>query len=439
MNDVGAPGASLASSVAGRGMAAVRQLARTVAAARIPGQALILRSPTREVERFGREEAGDVDLDPVWETVRQLYRTGLHPAIALSVRHRGRLVLDRTIGHLWNPPGGEPGPVVTPDSLFNLFSATKIITSTLVHALSSDGLIDLDAPVATYLPEFARHGKGGIQIRHLLNHTAGIPDMPPIQGVEALIEAGRMELGPLFDLRPQSEPGVRTAYHAMTSWFLLQEIIEQQTGLGLRDALRRRLLDPLGFAHLDYGVRAELADNVARHAVTGPPVPGFASRIFDRNIGLSLDRAVDLTNSPGFRTAVLPSANAIATPGEVSRFMQLLLQGGELDGVRVLPEATLRRATSEVTRVQLDGTFGFPMRYGLGYMMGGNRFSLFGLGTRGAFGHLGLSNVVVYADPARELAVAFLNTGKPIVAPGMLTWYAALQQLVLRVPRRSGG
>ena len=75
------------------------------------------------------------------------------------------------------------------------------------------------------------------------------------------------------------------------------------------------------------------------------------------------------------------------------------------------------------------------MRYGLGVMMGGNRFSLFGLGTRGAYGHLGLSTVVVYADPARELAVAFLNTGKPMMAPGMLQWYAVLQHLAARVPK----
>ena len=63
-------------------------------------------------------------------------------------------------------------------------------------------------------------------------------------------------------------------------------------------------------------------------------------------------------------------------------------------------------------------------------------FSLFGLNTRGAFGHLGLSNVVVYADPARDLSVAFLNTGKPIIAPGMVRWYWVLQRIALMVPRR---
>ncbi len=75
------------------------------------------------------------------------------------------------------------------------------------------------------------------------------------------------------------------------------------------------------------------------------------------------------------------------------------------------------------------------MRYGLGVMMGGTAFSLFGLNTAGAYGHLGLSNVVVYADPSRELAVAFLNTGKPMLAPGMVQWYAVLQRIANLVPR----
>ena len=106
-----------------------------------------------------------------------------------------------------------------------------------------------------------------------------------------------------------------------------------------------------------------------------------------------------------------------------------------MDGTRVLQTKTIQNAVTDVTPVQLDGTFGFPIRYGLGVMMGGMRFSLFGLNTRGAFGHLGFTGVVVYADPVRELAVAFLNTGKPMLAPGMVRWYWILQRLTMLVPR----
>ena len=75
------------------------------------------------------------------------------------------------------------------------------------------------------------------------------------------------------------------------------------------------------------------------------------------------------------------------------------------------------------------------MRYGLGVMMGGDYFSLFGLGTKGVFGHLGLSNLVAYADPSRELSVAYLTTGKPMFAPGMVQWYRVMQRIANLVPR----
>ena len=126
----------------------------------------------------------------------------------------------------------------------------------------------------------------------------------------------------------------------------------------------------------------------------------------------------------------------VSTAADYARFLQMFANGGQLDGVRVLQPETVHRMVTEVTPRQIDSTFGFPVRYGLGVMMGGTRFSLFGLNTAGAYGHLGLSNVVVYADPARELSVAFLNTGKPILAPGMLRWYWVLQRIALMVPRQ---
>jgi CubicO group peptidase (beta-lactamase class C family) len=422
-------------SLGQEGLRQVKRLAREVAAARVPGQALVERMPTRDIERIGVEEPGEVDLQPVWETVRQLYRTGLHPAVALHVRHKGRAILDRTMGHLARPLVGEPGAVVTPTDLFGLFSGSKVVTATLVHALAEDGRVGVDDPVSAWLPGFARHGKDNIRIRHLLNHTAGIPDMPRLEHVDEILRTGRLDLERIFDLRPLTAPGARVAYHPMTSWFLIQEILERASGLGLRELLQQRLLAPIGITDLSYGAPVAERHRVTQNVVTGPPVPLFAQRIFDRTLGIGLERAVALTNSATFLDAVLPSANVIATPSAIGLFMEMLLNGGQLRGVQVLRPETVRRAVSEVTPVQLDGTFGFPMRYGLGYMMGGNRFSLFGLGTRGAFGHLGLSTVVVFADPARELAVAFLNTGKPVVAPGMIAWYAVLQQLVLKVPR----
>ena len=399
-------------------------------------QSLISVKDADTVTRVGHEEPGAFPTELIWSEAVKLYLEGLHPAIALSIRYQGRVVLDRTIGHVSNPPGcEEAGAIVTPETPFNLFSASKIVTAMVIHSLVEDGLLKLNERVVTYLPEFARHGKENVRLRHLLNHTAGIPDMPRDIDVAAALAEGKLSLDHLTNLRPSHAPGVNVAYHPMTSWFLLGEIVERVTGHDLQKHLVERLLDPLGFKRMRYGVPVSDIDLVAKHAITGPPVPGFVSRIFERTIGAKLDLAIDLTNRELFLTSLLPSANVIGTPSEVSRFMQMLLNGGELDGVRVLEVETVKRAITDVTPLQLDSTFGFPMRYGLGVMMGGSRFSLFGLGTRGAFGHLGLSTVVVYADPYRDLTVSFLNTGKPMLAPGMLRWYWVLQCIVSLIPR----
>ncbi len=392
--------------------------------------------PADVVTRVGREDHQDPRMDAVWRDVQQLYRTGLHPAVALHVRHQGRVVLDRTIGHLENAPGGAAGNVVTPDSLFNLFSGSKIVTAALVMALVDDGLLDLEQRAAHWVPEFGRFGKEDIRLRHLLNHTAGIPDMPPGMDVAGALASGVVPLDGICALRPQSAPGVRAAYHPITSWVIIQAIVERATGRPLRTVLAERLLDPLGLRTLNYGVPEDRIPDVARHAVTGPPAPGAMEAIFRRSIGIGLEEAVRLTNDPRFLTAVLPSANVIGEPREVTRFLAMLLGGGAVDGVRVMSERTVRRLYTEVTPRQFDGTLGFPMRYGLGVMMGGRRFSLFGLDTPGAFGHLGLSNVVVFADPARDLVVSFLNTGKPLMDHGMVRWYWVLQRIVSVAARR---
>lgn len=412
---------------------------RTFRAARDGGpgwQRLVDTEDPRALTRKGEEAGTRLPMEALWRDVERLYATGLHPAIGLTVMHRGEVILDRTVGHVENTPGGVRGPVATPDTLFNLFSASKILTSVVIHSLVEDGTLALDARVADLIPEFGRHGKEEIRIHHLLSHTAGIPNMPRVEDPLGMLATGSLPLDLLCELEPVSAPGVDVAYHPMTSWLLFTEILRRLTGKDLRQLARERVLGPLGFSHLSYGVDPEDVSRVGKHVRTGPAVPAIMNSIFERTIGLDVETAVEVSNSPTFLTGILPSANVIGTGRETVRFLHLLLRGGELDGVRILGEDTVAHAVGTVTPGQFDSTFGFPMRYGLGMMMGGNRFSLFGLTTRGAFGHLGFSNVVVYADPSRDLAVSFLNTGKPMAAPGMAVWYWVLQRLALSVPKK---
>ncbi len=383
------------------------------------------------VTRVATEHGSDMPVEAIWQTIVSQYGTGLYPCIGACIRHRGKVVLDRTIGHIEHFPGQQPGPVATPDTLFNLFSASKMLTAVLLHALVEDGKLSLNDPVCAHLPGFERHGKGQILIRHLLTHTAGIPSMPTGLDPIELLQRQTVPFEELANLPLESRPGEKVAYHPITAFLLLGRIIEDAAGMDLREFARQRLLEPLGFEHMNYGVAPEDLPRVARHTFTGPPPPPLMRSIFERTIGAPLEICIELSNTPEFLTGILPMANVVATGREVTRFMDLLRQGGELDGIRVLKPETVARLTTEARPVAFDGTFGFPMRYSQGLMMGGNRFSLFGLGTRGAFGHLGFTTVLAYADPTHEISVSLLNTGKPLLAPGMLTWIWSLQRIAV--------
>ena len=100
----------------------------------------------------------------------------------------------------------------------------------------------------------------------------------------------------------------------------------------------------------------------------------------------------------------------------------MLRCGGTLEGHRIFAEETVQRAVGQSAFTELDSVIKLPIQYGLGFMLGNPLLSLFGPRTAGAFGHLGYTNVLVWADPQRELSVAFLNNGKPFVTPELLVW-----------------
>jgi CubicO group peptidase (beta-lactamase class C family) len=192
--------------------------------------------------------------------------------------------------------------------------------------------------------------------------------------------------------------------------------VRRATGSDIRTVLEREICEPLGFRWMRYGVRPADLDRVARSAATGPPAPPPISGMLRRALGLDMREVIRLSNDPRFLTGIIPSGNVVATAEELSAFYQCLLDEGELDGVRVFEPRTVRHASSEQSYWEIDLTLGFPLRYGLGFMLGGHRASLFGWDNPLAFGHLGFTNVFSWADPERRLAVAILTSGKPILS-----------------------
>jgi CubicO group peptidase (beta-lactamase class C family) len=235
------------------------------------------------------------DVEAIWAAVVALYRTRMHPAIALCVRRRGRVVIDRAIGHArGNAPGDGPDVPkvpVTHETLFNLFSASKALTAMLMHLLVERGLVDLDRPVAAYIPEFARNGKGGITVRHVLTHRAGIPSIRKGNETLDLLADHTRILAILCDARPASRPGHRLAYHAMTGGYLCAEIVRRVTGRGIREFFADEVLRPLGFQHLNFGVAPSDLPRVAEDVFAGPPPPPPIDWLFRRALGVSWNEA----------------------------------------------------------------------------------------------------------------------------------------------------
>jgi CubicO group peptidase (beta-lactamase class C family) len=384
-------------------------------------------------------EAPQGAAEVIWGKVENYYGLGLHPAIALCIRHRGKVILDRAIGHARGNSPGSPSDaslqLATPDTNYSIFSASKSVTAVLILILLERGELSLEDRVADYIPGFEKHGKGDIRIRHLLNHRAGLSRTPAHCVDISLLPQWDRVIEELCDLKPESAAGEILAYHALTGGFLLAEVIQRITGLSLREFLHQEVRRPLGFKTFTYGVDEKELDSAAVDAATGPKTPKPMDAILQRSLGVGLEGLGRIANDPLYRTSVVPSGNIFSTPDEACRFFELLRQGGELEGVRILRRETVDMACQAQSYREIDRVIHIPMRYGLGFMLGDTPFSLYGTKTPKAFGHLGFSQILIWSDPERELSAAFLNTGKPLFTPEFLVWRDVLNTIAKVIPR----
>jgi CubicO group peptidase (beta-lactamase class C family) len=375
----------------------------------------------------------------IWSAVEELYRSGMQPAITLVIRRRGKIVLKRAIGCLAGNAPGEDGPFIplVPDAPICLFSASKAITALLLHKVVEQGKLKLDDRVADHIPEFAAHGKGEVTIRQLLAHRAGIPALPIRNPDPALLQHWDA-LVHMLCLAPPDDPQFqKQAYHALTSGFIVGELVQRASGLNLREALRRWIAEPLKLKTMTYGLPPEQRHLAPQNHLTGLkpfwPITTYVRRI----VGVPFERAVEASNQDGFLSSVVPAGNIYASADDASRVFQMLLNGGELDGVRVFERETVREAVKPVGKLQLDAILRVPLRFSAGFMLGERPFGLFGPNCHEAFGHLGFVSVLCWADPQRDIAVALLNTGKSVAPTGVLRLARVLGAINRGCPPRS--
>ncbi|MCF6389947.1 lipase LipE [Mycobacterium sp. MBM] len=385
-------------------------------------------------------EVDSVAVERIWDAARHWYAAGMQPAIQVCLRRNGKVILDRAIGHGW---GNGPADPVDADKIpvrtstpFCVYSAAKAITTTVTHMLVERGAFSLDDRVCDYLPNYTSHGKDRTTIRHVVTHSAGIPfatgPRPDLKRMDDSEYAREM----LGRMKPVYRPGLVHIYHGVTWGPLMREIISAATGHSIRDILAEQILDPLGFRWTNYGVAPEDVPLVAPSHVTGKPLPAPIAKAFKTAVGGTPQQIIPFSNTREFLTGVVPSSNTVSNAHELSRFAEILCRGGELDGVRVLSPETLRAATKEARRLRPDLATGLaPMRWGTGYMLGSKRFGPFGRDAAGAFGHTGLTDIAMWADPQRALSVAVISSGKPSGHPEAKRYPALLNTINAQIPR----
>ena len=379
----------------------------------------------------------------IWDAAERLYQSGIHPALALCVRHRGRVLLDRALGHRRgnapDDPPDAPKELATPDTPFAMMSATKAVTAMIIHLLDEWNRLRVDDPVCEYLPAFRVESKRWITIRHVLAHRAGLPS-PPSEALDlALLDDPDRIVQVLSTMPLTSRPGRQLAYHAITGGFILGEIVRRVTGGSIRALHDEAIRRPLDLRWMRYGADPADLPAIAVNAFTGFPVLPPVSQILRRALGVDFHEAIRISNDPRFICGVVPAASMVATADELCRFYELLLRGGELDGVRVFDPRTVRRATGEQSYLEFDFTLGFPLRYGAGFMLGGDYLSFYGPDTSHAFGHLGLTNVVAWADPEREVSAAFMTSGKPLFHPALYWMWEMFRRIGTACPKLHPG
>ena len=301
------------------------------------------------------------------------------------------------------------------DTLVDVFSVGKAVAALCALILVDRGELDLDAPVARYWPEFAAAGKGGVTLRMVLAHRAGLPAVRRDLSEADVFEWDTVTAA-LAAEEPWWEPDTTHGYHTNTFGFLVGELVRRVSGESLGAFCRREVTEPLG-ADFHIGTDAREDGRIAEYVFgseTDEPEAGgrlpmddarrfLLSRVYLNPPGLS---GIGTVNTRAWRAAEIPSANAHATARGVAAIFSTLI-GGE----RLLRRATLDHAIREAS-YGTDFVLGRPSRFGLGFQLTQPERML-GPNPR-TFGHFGAGGSVAFADPDAGLVFAYaMNLSGP--------------------------
>ncbi|MFE6624942.1 serine hydrolase domain-containing protein [Streptomyces sp. NPDC057740] len=308
------------------------------------------------------------------------------------------------------------------DTLVNLWSTTKGPTALCAHILADRGLLDLDAPVAAYWPEFAAAGKEQILVRHLLSHRAGLSGLREPHSLQQLCD-WELTTQRLAAMEPWWAPGTRSGYHALTYGFLVGEAVRRVSGLLPGAFLEREVTGPLG---IDFAIglpqkeAGRAAELVQPPAASSSEQAAIFSQLAPAALAALANPAVGAAqaNSPEWRAAEIPAANGHGTARAIAALYGIFAGRGTYDGHRVLSPAAaerVREGQGSCRDLVLGAGFENETEVGLGLWLSGENGS-YGPNPR-AFGHDGFGGSCGLADPEAGVSLGYaMNRMGPHIA-----------------------
>jgi serine-type D-Ala-D-Ala carboxypeptidase len=306
-------------------------------------------------------------------------RAGGFPGAAVIVGRRGAAVFSKGYGRLsWSKDAARVDPDAT---IYDLASLTKAVgTTTALMILYDEGRIALDARVVEYLPAFTGAWKDSITIRQLLTHRSGLPASRDLWKLATNPQEARLGV---IDAALQCRPGVCFDYSDL-GMAVLGMVIENITGIGLDQFLAQRVFEPLGMTSTFFCPADSLRAQIAPTDVTPPRGYPLRGEVADEN-------AYALGGVAGH-------AGLFSTASDISVFAQMMLNGGEYNGVRIVADSTIALFTRRAAGTRALGWDTADGDGGSGSYLSGN-----------SYGHTGYTGTSLWIDPDREMFVVLLT------------------------------
>jgi CubicO group peptidase (beta-lactamase class C family) len=325
-----------------------------------------------------------------------------YPGCQIALAHNGQLVLDKSFGMARIGQGHAADTEAVParsDSLWLLYSNTKVIVATALWKLHEQGRLRFTDKVTEYLPEFGRHSKEAITLFQVITHQGGFPDRDVPSSVWHDHAQVRQAV---CDFSLQWPPGSRIQYHGLSAHWVLAMVIEAVTGQDFRTYITDAILRPLGLEN-DLFVGLPEAQQSRMTYLYEPAATDLKQQLRDESTSTTWQRAG------------VPGGGAYGTARGMVALYQMMLQGGRLNGVQLVSPRTLAYAIQNHTGDRVDEFMGMPMHRGLGPHLRGHSVGIRGLGSLASprtFGHGGVGTSYCWADPDSGVSFAYLTNSR---------------------------